>query len=61
VTQRLAAAAARHPWRTVGAWFAAVLVSVVLIVFFLWKMLKLMPRIKVPVKYQADYRQGETL
>jgi putative drug exporter of the RND superfamily len=35
VTQRLAAAAARHPWRSIGAWVAAVFVSVVLIVFFL--------------------------
>jgi putative drug exporter of the RND superfamily len=35
MTRRLAAAAARHPWRTIGAWGAAVLVSLVLIVFFL--------------------------
>src|SRR5918992_775963 len=35
MTRRLAAASARHPWRAVGAWVAAILVSVVLIVFFL--------------------------
>ena len=35
MTQRLAAAAARHPWRTVGAWIAAVVVSFGLIAFFL--------------------------
>ena len=35
MTQRLAAAAARHPWRTVGAWIAAVVVSFALIAFFL--------------------------
>jgi uncharacterized membrane protein YdfJ with MMPL/SSD domain len=35
VTRRLAAASARHPWRTVSAWIAAVLVAVGLIVFFL--------------------------
>jgi RND superfamily putative drug exporter len=35
MTQRLASAAARHPWRTVGAWLAAVVVSFGLIVFFL--------------------------
>ena len=35
MTQRLAAAAARHPWRTVGVWLAAVVVSFGLIVFFL--------------------------
>ncbi|HEV2712731.1 MAG TPA: MMPL family transporter [Gaiellaceae bacterium] len=31
----LATAAARHPWRTVGAWAAAILASFVVIVFFL--------------------------
>ena len=35
MTQRLAAAAARHPWRAVGAWIAAVVLSFVLIAFFL--------------------------
>jgi uncharacterized membrane protein YdfJ with MMPL/SSD domain len=35
MTQRLAAAAARHPWRTIGAWIAALVVSFGLIVFFL--------------------------
>src|SRR5918992_1313076 len=35
MTRRLAAASARHPWRAVGAWVAAIFVSVVLIVFFL--------------------------
>jgi putative drug exporter of the RND superfamily len=35
MTQRLAAAAARHPRRTIGAWVAAVVVSIGLIVFFL--------------------------
>jgi uncharacterized membrane protein YdfJ with MMPL/SSD domain len=35
VTRRLAAASARHPWRTVGAWIAAVVVSIGLIAFFL--------------------------
>jgi hypothetical protein len=35
MTRRLATAAARHPWRTVGAWIAAVVVSFGLIVFFL--------------------------
>ena len=35
MTQRLATAAARHPWRTIGAWIAALVVSFGLIVFFL--------------------------
>jgi RND superfamily putative drug exporter len=35
MTRRFATAAARHPWRTVGAWIAAVVVSFGLIVFFL--------------------------
>jgi uncharacterized membrane protein YdfJ with MMPL/SSD domain len=35
VTRRLASASARHPWRTVGAWVAAIVVSFALIVFFL--------------------------
>ena len=35
MTQRLATASARHPWRTVGAWVVAILVSFVLMVFFL--------------------------
>ncbi|HEV3478829.1 MAG TPA: MMPL family transporter [Gaiellaceae bacterium] len=35
MTRRLAAAAARHPWRTIGAWLAAVVVSFGLMVFFL--------------------------
>jgi uncharacterized membrane protein YdfJ with MMPL/SSD domain len=35
MTRRLATAAARHPWRTIGAWLAAVVVSFGLIVFFL--------------------------
>ena len=35
MTRRLATAAARHPWRAIGAWIAAVIVSVVLMVFFL--------------------------
>jgi uncharacterized membrane protein YdfJ with MMPL/SSD domain len=35
MTERLATAAARHPWRTVGAWAAAILASFALIVFFL--------------------------
>jgi putative drug exporter of the RND superfamily len=35
MTRRLASASARHPWRTVLAWLAALLVSVVLIVGFL--------------------------
>ncbi|MGH3143227.1 MAG: MMPL family transporter, partial [Gaiellales bacterium] len=35
MTKRLAAASASHPWRTVGAWIAAVVVSIGLIAFFL--------------------------
>jgi putative drug exporter of the RND superfamily len=35
MTQRLAVAAARHPWRTIAFWIAAVVVSIVLIVLFL--------------------------
>jgi uncharacterized membrane protein YdfJ with MMPL/SSD domain len=35
MTTRLAAAAARHPWRTIGAWIAAVVVSAGLIVLLL--------------------------
>ena len=35
MTQRLAAAAARHPWRTVGAWLVACVLAIVAIVFFL--------------------------
>ena len=35
MTERLASAAARHPWRTVSAWVAAILASIALIVFFL--------------------------
>ena len=35
MTRRLATIAALHPWRTVGAWMAAVFVSIALIVFFL--------------------------
>ena len=35
MTRRFATAAARHPWRAVGAWIAAVVVSFGLIVFFL--------------------------
>jgi putative drug exporter of the RND superfamily len=35
MTRRLATAAARHPWRTIGAWIAALVVSFGLIVFFL--------------------------
>jgi len=35
MTQRLAAAAARHPWRSVGAWIVAVVVSFVVIALFL--------------------------
>jgi uncharacterized membrane protein YdfJ with MMPL/SSD domain len=35
MTRRLATAAARHPWRTIGAWIAVVFVSIGLIVFFL--------------------------
>jgi RND superfamily putative drug exporter len=35
MTRRLATASARHPWRTVGAWIAAVVVSFGLIVFLL--------------------------
>jgi uncharacterized membrane protein YdfJ with MMPL/SSD domain len=35
MTRRLATASARHPWRTVGAWVAAVVVSFGLIVFLL--------------------------
>src|SRR5215211_3507051 len=35
MTRRLATASARHPWRTVGAWIAAVVVAFGLIVFFL--------------------------
>ena len=35
MTKRLAAASARHPWRTVGAWIAAVVVSIGLMAFFL--------------------------
>ncbi|HEX2287118.1 MAG TPA: MMPL family transporter, partial [Gaiellaceae bacterium] len=35
MTRRLATASARHPWRTVGAWIAAVVVSFGLIAFFL--------------------------
>src|SRR5918994_4013492 len=31
----LATAAAQHPWRAIGGWIAALLVSLVLIVFFL--------------------------
>jgi uncharacterized membrane protein YdfJ with MMPL/SSD domain len=35
MTQRLALAAARHPWRTIAAWLLALVVSIGLIVFFL--------------------------
>src|SRR5215210_8751316 len=35
MTERVAAAAARHPGRTVTAWLGAVVVSIVLVVFFL--------------------------
>jgi putative drug exporter of the RND superfamily len=35
MTQRLALAAARHPWRTIALWIAAVVVSIGLIVFLL--------------------------
>jgi uncharacterized membrane protein YdfJ with MMPL/SSD domain len=35
MTRRLATTAARHPWRTIAAWLAAVVVSFGLIVFFL--------------------------
>jgi RND superfamily putative drug exporter len=35
MTHRLAAAAARHPWRTVGAWLVACLLAIVAIVLFL--------------------------
>src|SRR5918999_2119571 len=35
MTRRLATAAALHPWRTIGAWIAALVVSFGLIVFFL--------------------------
>ena len=35
MTERLATAAARHPGLTLGAWLVAVVVSLVLIVFFL--------------------------
>ena len=35
MTRRLATAAAQHPWRAIGGWIAALLVSLVLIVFFL--------------------------
>jgi uncharacterized membrane protein YdfJ with MMPL/SSD domain len=35
MTRRLALAAARHPWRAVGTWIAALLVAVALIVGFL--------------------------
>src|SRR5215210_7191766 len=35
MTQRLAAAAARHPWRTIVAWMVAVVLSFVVIAFFL--------------------------
>jgi putative drug exporter of the RND superfamily len=31
----ISTAAARHPWRTIGAWLAAIVASVLLIVFFL--------------------------
>jgi putative drug exporter of the RND superfamily len=35
MTQRLATAAARHPWRTIGIWIAALVISFGLIVFLL--------------------------
>jgi putative drug exporter of the RND superfamily len=35
MTERLASAAAHHPWRTVSAWVAAILASFALIAFFL--------------------------
>ena len=35
MTRRLAAAAARHPWRTVGAWLVACLLAIVAIALFL--------------------------
>ena len=35
MTQRLAAAAARHPWRAVAAWIIAVVLAFAVIVFFL--------------------------
>src|SRR5918999_2103793 len=35
MTRRLATAAARHPWRAIGAWIAAVFVSFGLMVLFL--------------------------
>ena len=39
MTKRLAAASARHPWRTVGGWIAAVVVSIGLgLLWALWAM-----------------------
>ncbi|HMB18192.1 MAG TPA: hypothetical protein VKO41_02660, partial [Gaiellaceae bacterium] len=35
MTRRLAAASARHPWRTVGAWLVACLLAIVAIALFL--------------------------
>ena len=35
MTERLATAAARHPGLTIWAWIAAVVLSIVLVVFFL--------------------------
>ena len=35
VTERLARAASRHPWRTFGAWLGALVVALVLAALFL--------------------------
>jgi putative drug exporter of the RND superfamily len=62
MTRRLAAAAARHPWRTIGAWVGAVLVSLVLIVFFLGDALTgEAEQLNNPESQQADDLMAERL
>jgi uncharacterized membrane protein YdfJ with MMPL/SSD domain len=62
VTRRLATAAARHPWRAIGAWLAAVVVSVVLIAFFLGDALTgEAEQLNNPESYQAEELMAERL
>jgi uncharacterized membrane protein YdfJ with MMPL/SSD domain len=62
VTRRLATAAARHPWRTIGAWLAAVVVSVGLIVPFLGDALTgEAEQLNNPESYQAEELMAERL
>jgi putative drug exporter of the RND superfamily len=62
MTRRLATAAARHPWRTVGAWIATVFVSLGLIVFFLGDALTgEAEQLNNPESVQADDLMSERL